>query len=178
MEKSIKKKIKELVLNKKIGSIDKLIAIYKIIYGNEGLGSLAKALDVSELFLAEWEISEIPKDLKPTKSMLSQYIDVFTEYHKKIHDRGFDYDKKEIGQLNNCIKKFKNIDTWRHFLILIERANNQKLAGKIIKSTWLFIIQSLKPSTIYNQRNFILNEEQRVEGLLKSQPKMKKEWNW
>ena len=176
MEKGLKKNIKDMILNKKIGSIDKIIGIYKLIEGDKNLGDLSKALDLSETFLSEWEPTEIPKDVKPTKSKLSQYIDIFCQYYKNIHNDKFDFDKKEIGQLNLCMKKF-DLKKWEHVMILIEEGHKRIQSGKSY-GTWKFIVDNLKPSIIYNQRNFISKEEIRLNSVLTGAQIKKKKWNW
>jgi len=179
MDKKTKDKLNEIMLNKQFTNYDKIIQIYISINGKDKAYKLANVLGIPTLFIEEYQVPEdLPKP-KMEKSMMTKYINIFTEYHKMIHGRKYDFDPTEIGQLKNCIKKFKDLETFTNILILLEQ-KNKRIKGKQFtkdKSTWNFIISNMRPSIIYKNRNFILNAEETADKNLDKKQKTKWGWN-
>jgi len=173
----MKKEIKEIILNKKITITDKLVSIYKLI--DSDYSELAKVLGIETIVLENWAVIEIKKDKeKKDKSMITQYLEMFDVFHNKVHGRKYDWNKKDFGQLKFCVKKFVNLETWRHILILVEQANIRLNKKMTCNFSWKYIIESMSPGIIYSKRNFILNELEKKDKILQGKAQIKKEWNW
>lgn len=167
----MKKKIYEIITNDNYSLIQKIVNIFLLVDDQKDLNVLSEHLNIPIKLLKPANVPE-PEHKIASKSEWIREIDTI---HKLFFGRFVDWDiAKERGQLNNIIKKIKNIEDLKKLLNLIKYMyeKRKKMNRRLSASTWNFILDNFRPSIIYNNISFLLNE------LVKSGMKKERVWGW
>jgi hypothetical protein len=165
----MKKEIKQIILSE-TDPVNKLIQIYKLI--DKNIKPLSKALGVDTMFIqAEYNVDVEPIEKRKSEpSVFTQFRDVFLKCYDDIKGVKYHLLVKDIGQLKNCVKYFKDVERFKKICDMIQERSKRMSTGKLLQNNWKFIIENLSPGIMINKINFLFEQETKF---IK-----KKEWNW
>ena len=120
----MKEKIKSIILNDTLSSIDKVILIHKEVdKTEEGLIELSNAVGVPLIILRDYTPVGVVQDKKQKKSTgnnIQNFIKEFYERYQEAYKVNYKFPKKEIGQLSGLVKKlslmycFEKSENWEN----------------------------------------------------------------